>query len=79
MGERGEGKGGERVRRTPYTERGLRRLRCVRCPNQASEQWDVRSCRAGVYWGFLPLCDECDATLNEMVLGFFPDQRRASA
>lgn len=74
----GQTRVGERVRRKPYTERGLTRRTCVRCCAAASEQWNVRSCRAGVNWGYLPLCDACDETLNEMVLSFFPNQERVT-
>lgn len=65
-----------RVRTQPYTFDGLRRLTCVKCGEKATEQWNVRSCRAGVNWGYLPLCDGCDDELNTLVLGFFPDQER---
>lgn len=66
------------MRPTPYTEKGLARLKCVRCGGPATEQWLVRSCRAGVNWGYLPLCDDCDGTLNEMVLDFFSTLERKS-
>lgn len=59
------------VRRQPYTEAGLRRLSCVRCGEPAAEQWNVRSCRAGLDWGYLPLCTVCDGHLNDIVLEFF--------
>ncbi len=62
---------GAGMRLKPYTDAGLRRLRCVRCDKPATEQWEVRSCRAGVNWGYLPLCDQCDAKLNRKVLAFF--------
>jgi len=64
------------TRTKPYTEVGLKRKRCERCGEQATEQWNVRSCTAGVNWGYLPLCSWCDKLLNDMVLGFFPNLKR---
>jgi hypothetical protein len=54
-----------RGRRKPYTERGIRRLRCFRCrKRQARQQWQI--CADGNVWR--PICDECDLELNALVL-----------
>ncbi len=51
-------------RKKPYTQIGIRRLKCFRCGNRAECSWqacaDDRLHR--------PLCPECDIALNEMVL-----------
>lgn len=52
------------MRRTPYTEIGIRRLGCVRCGEQAVHQWQV--CADGNQ--YRPLCVECDIGLNKLVL-----------
>lgn len=55
------------MRRTPYTERGIRRLKCVRyalCGNRARTQWQV--CADGRV--YRPLCLSCDIELNRLVL-----------
>lgn len=60
-------------RRRPYTEIGVRRLRCVRCDAQAVHQWNA--CADGNLWR--PLCWPCDVALNRLVLewmGFTPDE-----
>jgi len=53
------------LRRTPYTERGVRRLPCVRCGKPASRQWNA--CADGQY---RPICTDCDILLNRLVLQF---------
>jgi NAD-dependent SIR2 family protein deacetylase len=55
-------------RRAPYTERGIRRLRCVRCGEQASQQW--RACADGLW---RPICTDCDVLLNRLALFFMAD------
>ncbi len=55
-------------RKTPYTAIGIRRLKCVRCGNPATAQWN--SCADGVY---RPVCEECDVEINRIVLRFFRD------
>lgn len=58
-------------RKTPYTRIGIRRMKCVRCGRQASQQWQV--CADGNT--YRPLCTKCDIELNQMVLlwaGFSP-------
>ena len=59
-------------RREPYTEIGIRRLKCFRCKtNTASQQWQICA-NKNLY---LPICDECDVKLNRMVIDFmrFPN------
>jgi hypothetical protein len=51
-------------RKQPYTERGVRRLPCIRCGTPASFQWQI--CSDGN--NFRPLCTGCDISLNRMVL-----------
>lgn len=52
------------MRRTPYTEKGIRRIPCARCGSPSRYQWQI--CADGnVYRG---LCVACDVALNEMVL-----------
>ena len=54
------------MRRTPYTERGIRRIPCARCGAPSSTQWQV--CADGnQYRG---LCIDCDVALNALVLGW---------
>jgi len=55
-------------RRTPYTERGIRRLRCVRCGKPASQQW--KACADGLW---RPICTDCDIRLNRLTLFFMAD------
>ncbi len=55
-------------RRTEYTERGLRRLPCVRCGHKATQQW--RTCADGLW---RPICTECDIKLNQKTLWFMGD------
>ncbi len=54
------------MRKTPYTEIGIRRLKCFRCENKAQFQWQI--CSDGNQ--FRPICLPCDVELNEMVLKF---------
>ena len=60
-------------KRTPYTERGIKRAKCFRCGGQAVHQWNI--CSDG---GYRALCVECDIALNGLVLGFmrFPLKER---
>ena len=52
-------------RRTkPYTEAGLRRRTCYRCPNQATTQWQI----CADHNTYRPLCTPCDIALNALVL-----------
>jgi hypothetical protein len=52
----------------PYTARGIRRLRCVRCGAAAEFQW--RAC-ADDNWR--PLCAPCDVGLNAAALRYMRD------
>jgi hypothetical protein len=54
------------VRKKPYTQIGIKRLKCFRCGEPASEQWGI--CADGNVWR--PICKKCDVELNEMVLKF---------
>lgn len=55
-------------RRKPYTEIGIKRLPCVRCRQQATQQW--RACADGLW---RPICTRCDVLLNRIVLQFMCD------
>jgi hypothetical protein len=59
------------MRKKPYTEIGIRRLKCFRCGKPAMHQWQI--CADGNQ--YRPICEECDIALNEMVLKWmgFPD------
>ena len=54
------------MRKKPYTEIGIRRLKCFRCGNQATQQWQIYSDNNQ----FRPICNDCDIKLNEVVLKF---------
>ena len=54
------------MRKTPYTEIGIKRLRCFRCGEKAKYQWQI--CSDGNT--YRPLCAKCDIELNELVLKF---------
>jgi len=57
-------------RRKPYTEIGIRRMKCVRCGEPAVHQWSA--CADGNLWR--PICRDCDILLNRIALMFmFPD------
>lgn len=58
-------------RTKPYTEIGIRRMKCFRCGKPARFQWQICS-DGNVY---RPVCLACDFELNEMVLRWagFPD------
>ena len=64
------------MRTKPYTERGIRRLKCSRvgCTNQARYQWQI--CADGNQ--YRRVCAECDVEINSMVLAFmgWPDAAR---
>lgn len=53
------------VRTKPYTERGIRRVPCLRCGQPSRYQWNICSLagRHGV-------CIECDIELNRTTLAF---------
>lgn len=52
------------MRLKPYTQIGIRRLKCFRCGAKAEYQWQI--CSDGNQ--YRPLCAECDIELNELVL-----------
>ena len=69
----GWGKNPEFVgRRKPYTQIGIRRLKCQRCSSVPEYQWQC--CANGNRW--LPVCERCDIDLNIMVLRFFKIKNR---
>jgi len=58
-------------RTKPYTERGIRRLQCVRCGDRGFSQWNI--CSDNTPDGkpqFRVFCVECDIQLNELVMRF---------
>jgi len=58
---------GWKVRRKhPYTEKGIRRCKCIRCGKPATFQWQI--CSDGN--NFRPLCVQCDIELNLNTLLF---------
>lgn len=63
------------IRRKPYTERGVRRKRCMKCGEPATTQWRV--CADG---SWRPVCADCDVALNYLVLRWFghPEPLRAA-
>lgn len=63
--------GGVMPRTKPYTERGIRRLRCRRCDAPAARQWQICADN-NVY---RPLCIECDIALNALVLRWMFDRK----
>lgn len=58
-------------RKQPYTDKGIKQVKCVRCGKQAMFQWNICSDNNL----HRPICRECDIELNEMVLKWmnFPD------
>jgi hypothetical protein len=54
------------MKKTPYTEIGIRRLKCFRCNNKAEYQWQI--CADNRI--YRPLCKQCDIEMNRMVLEF---------
>lgn len=56
----------------PYTDIGVRRLRCFRCGEKAHRQWKI--CADGSQ--YRPICLPCDIALNNMVLKFMGDPKR---
>lgn len=52
------------MRRTPYTDIGIRRVPCVRCGGKAQAQWQICS----DHGQFRALCARCDVELNELVM-----------
>jgi NAD-dependent SIR2 family protein deacetylase len=52
------------MRKKPYTEIGISRMKCIRCGRQAKYQWQICA-DDNIY---RPLCEKCDIELNDMVL-----------
>lgn len=62
------------IRRTPYTEAGIRRKKCIRCRlRRARFQWHSSICANANRGGWMPLCAVCDVALNRYMLKFFRD------
>lgn len=62
------------MRIKPYTERGIKRLACIRCGRKpAHASWQI--CADGKQ--YRPLCLGCDILLNEMVMEWanIPDRK----
>ena len=57
------------MRMKPYTEIGVRRLKCFRCGGRAHTQWQI--CADGNQ--YRPICFFCDVDLNRCVLRFMGD------
>ena len=54
------------MRKKPYTNIGIKRLKCFRCGEQATQQWQICSDKNQ----YRPICNKCDIDLNELVLKF---------
>lgn len=61
-------------RKQPYTQIGIRRLKCIRCGAPAVFQWQI--CADGNV--YRPLCVACDIELNETVLKWAGDPDASS-
>lgn len=59
-------------RKIPYTERGIKRKKCIRCENQAIHQWQI--CADGN--NYRPICIQCDIELNKLVLDFMKHPKK---
>lgn len=61
------------MRKKPYTEEGMKRLKCFRCGEKAIHQWQICS-DGNVY---RPVCLKCDIGINKLVLRYmgFKDWR----
>lgn len=60
------------MRTKPYTQIGIRRLKCFRCGKRAEFQWQICSDKSQ----YRPLCLDCDIELNKIILEFmgFPNK-----
>lgn len=56
-------------RKTPYSEIGIKRLKCARCKASARFQWTI--CSDGNL--YRPMCLACDIALNRLVLEWMGD------
>ena len=61
------------MRRKPYTQIGIRRLKCCvsGCENRGEFQWQC--CATGNLW--MPLCVEHDIGMNQMALEYIGHPR----
>ena len=59
-------------RKKPYTEKGIKRVPCLRCGKSSTRQWQICSLR-NLWFG---VCTKCDIELNYLVLKFFNIQDR---
>lgn len=60
------------MRKRPYTEKALRRMKCIRCGERAFAQWNI--CADGNV--YRPICASCDVELNTLVMRWaFGDAR----
>ena len=57
------------ARTKPYTEIGIKRLKCARCNNKGYASWQV--CADDRI--YRPMCLQCDIELNELVLKWMGD------
>jgi len=53
-------------RTKPYTEKGIKRVPCLRCKKPSTQQWQVCSLENR----YVGICTECDIELNRVVLEF---------
>lgn len=50
------------TRRRPYTQRGIRRVPCVKCGAPSAHQWRICSTDA-----WTAVCRRCDITINRKI------------
>ena len=56
------------MRKEPYTEIGIKRIKCCRCGVQAYHQFNI--CADG----YKAICRDCDIELNKLVLQWIGDK-----
>lgn len=61
------------MRPREYTARGIRRCKCARCGEQASQSWTA----CAIDNWHMPLCTRCDVGLNRVALEYVIGKRRA--
>lgn len=61
------------MRRKPYTARGIKRCKCMRCGSPAVHQWSA--CAVGNK--YMPLCLPCDIKINSVALSFVLGKAKA--
>jgi hypothetical protein len=56
----------------PYTQRGIKRVPCIKCGQPSKYQWGICSNQNRN----LPVCTDCDIELNKIFLDFanFPNK-----